>query len=103
MIINKINDTFDNGFYAYLTVDNIQIECLIDNGSTSSILSSKIFELNKSSKILDLVNHTVTDVNGRQLNISGIANFIIQFECCLVYNATLILNVYLGKTFCVVM
>ncbi len=41
----ETSEQFDNGFYTTGQIFQLNTECLIDNGSTSTILSHKQYEL----------------------------------------------------------
>ena len=75
-------EIWDNGFYTRGYIGNLPIDILIDNGSTSTLLSNKVYkELLESSKIKNKLRHSeckLYDVNGIELQLYGVIQQSLQ-------------------------
>ena len=89
--ISKIGDKhehYDSCYYTKCTVSNCKMNCLIDNGSTTSLIS--VHQYNKiitnSRPSLQSISYSLLDVNGKPINVYGKAEFEFCFENGQKYN-----------------
>jgi len=71
----------DSSFLTRATVDNRPIECLIDNGSTVTLISKRQFDcISKDRKyVLSAISRNMFDVNGQRLKIHGQTEIELKF------------------------
>ena len=69
---------FDNGLYTKGFIDTLPINILIDNGSTSTLLSYNVFEKIDEKKQLENTKCKLYDVNGKELQLYGVLPYSLQ-------------------------
>ena len=71
-LVNSEED-WDNGFYVGCKLGELSLKLLVDSGSTSTLISHRIFEKmnNQNKPILVQENRIVHDVNGISLQVFG--------------------------------
>ena len=71
--VGQVNDYWDNGFYTACKVNEMSINLLIDSGSTSSLISNRVFKQIKPDQrpSVEELHHSVSDVNGSSMKVYG--------------------------------
>lgn len=73
---------WDNGFYLTGLVSGADVSFLLDSGSTSSLLSSKLYQsiMKEHNLPLKSVARKIRDVNDNELSVLGRLDLEIQFK-----------------------
>lgn len=81
-VCGETQGKWDNGFYIFGFLNGLPVDFLIDSGSTSTIISSKTYELLPDDSKPELVrsNLVLKGVNGLPLETLGMATFEITFK-----------------------
>ncbi len=76
----EFGSNWDNGFYTTCDILNVSAKCLIDSGSTLSLLSNRVFEKIDINVRPTLEQHNVAvhDVTGSDLRVYGQFDFNVK-------------------------
>ena len=83
------HEHYHSRFYTKCTVWNFKMNCIIDNGSTTSLISIHQYNtiITNSMPSLQYVSYSLLDVKEKPFNVYGKAEFEFYFENGQKYNS----------------